>query len=167
MDRRRFMIGAAALLATRAFANVPTPYDWDVSPPRQSRDAFVAWMVRNRGEDPRFLEQRWDRLQQIIAHRDIWDEADIRAYLLTPREEFVTPENLERAYEPQYRLRRDDHRSAHGRAHDERPQRQTQRQGARNRHRLGVPVGLSRESHAARLLDRDHPSAGRAHPRLV
>ena len=35
----------------------------------------------------------------MIAHHDIWDEADIRAYLLTPREEFVTPENLDRAYE--------------------------------------------------------------------
>jgi protein-L-isoaspartate(D-aspartate) O-methyltransferase len=99
MDRRRFMLGAAAIPARRAFANVPMSYNWDVSPPRQSRDAFVAWMVRNRGEDPRFLEQRWDRLQQMIAHHDIWDEADIRAFLLTPREEFVTPENLDRAYE--------------------------------------------------------------------
>ena len=51
------------------------------------------------GEDPHFLGQRWDRLQQMIAHHDIWDEADIRAYLLTPREEFVTRENLDRAYE--------------------------------------------------------------------
>ena len=42
-------------------------------------------MVKNRGEDPRFLGARWDRLQQIIADHDIWDDADIRAYLLTPR----------------------------------------------------------------------------------
>jgi protein-L-isoaspartate(D-aspartate) O-methyltransferase len=99
IDRRRFLVGAAAAVATPAVANVPTPYDWDVSPPRQNRNAFVEWMVRNRGEDPRFLGERWDRLQQIIAHYDIWDEADIRAYLMTPREEFVTPENLDRAYE--------------------------------------------------------------------
>ena len=100
IDRRRFLIGAAAAAAARpALANVPTPYDWGVSPPHETRAAFVAWMVKNRGEDPRFLGARWDRLQQIIAHRDIWDEADIRAYLLTPREEFVTPENLDRAYE--------------------------------------------------------------------
>jgi protein-L-isoaspartate(D-aspartate) O-methyltransferase len=99
IDRRRFLAGAAAAVATPALANVPTPYDWDASPPRQSRDAFVEWMVRNRGEDPRFLGQRWDRLQQMIAHHDIWGDADIRAYLMTPREEFVTPENRDRAYE--------------------------------------------------------------------
>jgi len=100
MDRRTFLTGAAtAIVARPAFANVPTPYDWSVSPPRQSREAFVAWMVANRGEEPRFLGQRWDRLQQMLAHHDLWDEADIRAYLMTPREEFVTAENLDRAYE--------------------------------------------------------------------
>jgi protein-L-isoaspartate(D-aspartate) O-methyltransferase len=104
MDRREFLTGAAAAAAAAAaarpaLANVPTPYDWSASPPHETREAFIEWMVKNRGEDPRFLGQRWDRLQQIIAHHDIWDEADIRAYLLTPREEFVTPENLDRAYE--------------------------------------------------------------------
>jgi protein-L-isoaspartate(D-aspartate) O-methyltransferase len=103
MDRREFVIGAtaqaAALAGRPALANVSAPYDWSASPPRQSRDAFVEWMVKNRGEDPKFLGQRWDRLQQLIARRDVWDEADIRAYLLTPREEFVTAENLDRAYE--------------------------------------------------------------------
>ena len=99
IDRRRFLAGAAAVAVTPAAADIPAPYEWDVSPPRQSREAFVEWMVRNRGEDPRFLSQRWDRLQQMIAHHDIWDETDIRAYLLTPREEFVTAENLDRAYE--------------------------------------------------------------------
>jgi protein-L-isoaspartate(D-aspartate) O-methyltransferase len=103
MDRREFVIGAAAeaaaLAACPALANAPTPYDWNASPPRQSRDAFVEWMVKKRSEDPKFLGQRWDRLQQLIAHRDVWDEVDIRAFLLTPREEFVTAENLDRAYE--------------------------------------------------------------------
>jgi protein-L-isoaspartate(D-aspartate) O-methyltransferase len=103
MDRRGFIVGAAAqaaALAVRpALANVPAPYDWSASPPRQSQDAFVEWMVKNRGEDPKFLRQRWDRLQQLIARHDVWDEADMRAYLLTPREEFVTAENLDRAYE--------------------------------------------------------------------
>ena len=100
MDRRSFLIGAAAAaVAKPAFANVPTPYNWSISPPRQSREAFVEWMVKNRGEDPRFLGERWDRLQQLISHQDIWDETDIRAYLMTPREDFVTPENLDRAYE--------------------------------------------------------------------
>ena len=103
VDRRQFVIAAAAevaaLAARPALANVPSAYDPSASPPRQSRDAFVEWMVKNRGEDPKFLGQRWDRLQQLIAHHDVWDEADIRAFLLTPREEFVTAENLGRAYE--------------------------------------------------------------------
>jgi protein-L-isoaspartate(D-aspartate) O-methyltransferase len=104
MDRRRFLAGmaqaaGAALAARPALANVPTPYDSSASPPRQSREAFVEWMVRNRGEDPRFLGARYDRFEQLVAHRDVWDEADMRAFLLTPREEFVTAENLDRAYE--------------------------------------------------------------------
>ena len=103
MDRREFVVGAAvqaaALAALPALANVPSAYDWSASPPRQSRDAFVEWMVKNRGEDPRFLGERFDRFEQLIARHDVWDEADMRAYLLTPREEFVTAENLDRAYE--------------------------------------------------------------------
>jgi protein-L-isoaspartate(D-aspartate) O-methyltransferase len=103
VDRRQFVIGAAAgvaaLAARPALANVPSAYDSSASPPRQSRDAFVEWMAKKRGEEPKFLGQRWDRLQQLIAHHDVWDEADIRAFLLTPREEFVTAENLDRAYE--------------------------------------------------------------------
>ena len=102
MDRRKFLMGAAAgaaLAAEPARANVPTPYDWSASPPRQSREAFIEWMVQNRGEDPHFLAERFDRFQQLVAHRDVWDEADMRAFLLTPREEFVTAENRDRAYE--------------------------------------------------------------------
>ena len=58
MDRREFVVGVAlqaALAAGPALADVPIPYDWSASPPRGSRDAFVEWMVKNRGEDPRFL----------------------------------------------------------------------------------------------------------------
>jgi protein-L-isoaspartate(D-aspartate) O-methyltransferase len=103
MNRREFVVGvaaqAAALAARPTLANVPSAYDSSASPWRLSRDAFVEWMVKNRGEDPKFLGQRWNRLQQLIAHNDVWDEADIRAFLLTPREEFVTAENLDRAYE--------------------------------------------------------------------
>ncbi len=97
--RRAFLAGAAAAFSAPALANVPTPYDWGASPPRATREAFVEGMAKNRGEDPNYLGQRWDRLQQLLAHRDVWDEADIRAYLLTPRERFVGAENLDRAYE--------------------------------------------------------------------
>ena len=103
MDRRGFIVGAAvqaaALAAGPALAKVPGAYDWSASPPRQSRDAFVEWMVKNRGEDPRFLGERFDRFRELVARHDVWDEADMRAFLLTPREAFVTAENLDRAYE--------------------------------------------------------------------
>ena len=55
--------------------------------------------VKNRGENRRFLGERFDRFRELIARHDVWDEADMRAFLLTPREEFVTAENLDRAYE--------------------------------------------------------------------
>ncbi len=96
--RRAFLLSAASAASAPAFANVPAPTDWSASPPRATREAFVEWMVKNRGEDPNFLGQRWDRLQQLLAHHDVWDEADIRAYLMTPREKFVGAENLDRAY---------------------------------------------------------------------
>ena len=56
-------------------------------------------MREKRGEDVGFLGQRWDRYLQLIARADVWDEADKRAFLMTPREEFVTADNLSRAYE--------------------------------------------------------------------
>ena len=101
MDRRGFVIGAAAiaLAPRRALANILAANDGSLAPPIGKREEFVAWMARNRGEDQLYLGQRWDRFQQLIAHRDVWDEADKRAFLLTPREEFVTARNLDRAYE--------------------------------------------------------------------
>jgi protein-L-isoaspartate(D-aspartate) O-methyltransferase len=104
LNRRDFIFGGSGALAGALFngaasANVPTRLDWSVSPPMGNREAFVAWMQKNRGEDVGFLGQRYDRFLQLVAHQDVWDEADKRAYLLTPREEFVTSENLSRAYE--------------------------------------------------------------------
>ena len=106
-DRRHVVIaGAAALTAavlpSPAAANVPVPYDWSASPPMDAKARFIEWMSAQRGEDPGFLGKRWDRFQQLVAQRDIWDERDKRAYLLTPREEFVTSANLNRAYEGHY-----------------------------------------------------------------
>src|SRR6204780_4144649 len=104
LNRRSFIRGSGCALASglcinSARANVLAPLGPDVSPPTTNREAFVAWMQKNRGEDPGFLGQRYDRFLQLIAHQDVWDEADKRAFLLTPREEFVTAENLSRAYE--------------------------------------------------------------------
>jgi Protein-L-isoaspartate(D-aspartate) O-methyltransferase (PCMT) len=79
MDRREFVVGAAvqaaALAAGPALANVPSPYDWNALPPRGSRDAFVEWMVKNRGENPRFLGERFDRFGELVARHDVWEGA--------------------------------------------------------------------------------------------
>ena len=105
-DRRTLIATAAAALATAivrpALAAVPKPYDWAASPPMDRRDAFIAWMQANRGEDPKFLGRRFDKFQGLLANHDVWDDRNKRAYLMTPREEFVTAKNLERAYDTHF-----------------------------------------------------------------
>jgi len=103
--RRAFLFGSAAALAAPACparALVPKPYNWAASPPTQSRDAFVAWMAANRGEDPKFLGRRFDKYLDLVKLGDLWDDRTKRAYLMTPREEFVTAKNLDRAYQTHY-----------------------------------------------------------------
>ena len=76
------------------------PYSWDLNPPTDTRENFIAW-GKARGEDPGFLGQRWDRFQALVGNKDIWDQPNKRAFLLTPREEFsaLNPAILKRAYE--------------------------------------------------------------------
>jgi protein-L-isoaspartate(D-aspartate) O-methyltransferase len=106
LSRRALLKGVPAALMLAglrpAQAAIATPYRSGLAPPMTGRDEFVRWMVANRGEDPAFLGERWDRYLQLVAHRDVWDERDKAAYLLTPREEFVTRANLGRAYEWHY-----------------------------------------------------------------
>lgn len=107
MRRRTLVTGLAASLAQAAaghpaLASVPTPYDWTAAPPFNDRQAFIDWMVKNRGEDPSYLGSRYDRFLQLIAHHDVWDDRNKRAYLMVPRERFVTAANLARAYDMHY-----------------------------------------------------------------
>jgi protein-L-isoaspartate(D-aspartate) O-methyltransferase len=107
MNRRSFLRATAALVspavsAVASRANVPVPYSWDSVPPMDGRDNFVNWMVKNRGEDPAFLGKRWDRFQVMVVNKDVADDADKRAFLMTPRERFVLKQNLPRAYDHAY-----------------------------------------------------------------
>ncbi len=104
MRRRDFMLAAWGSLATAfpAFAAVRQPFLPDLRPPMDRRADFVAWMVTNRGEDPTSLEERFDRYLQLIAFHDLWTAADKRAFLMTPREEFVLPQDRGRAYVDHY-----------------------------------------------------------------
>src|SRR5215471_4169087 len=100
--RRRFL-ASTGLAATwpwpSAQAAVPQPYSWDLSPPLTPREAFVAWMQDNRGEDPLFLRERWDRFAALVANHDLVDDRNKRAFLMTPREVFVLKGDRGRAYE--------------------------------------------------------------------
>ena len=103
MNRRHFLFAAAAAavaadFGARAVANPTTPFAPDLWPDMSGREAFIAWMKAHRAEDANYLGQRWDRYLQLISHSDLWDQTDKRAFLMTPREEFVTAENLSRAY---------------------------------------------------------------------
>ena len=101
LNRRQFGLGvaASALIPVAARANVPAAYDWGASPPIGSRQEYIDWMVKFRGEDASFLGERYDRYLRLVQMKDLWDAPTTRAYLLTPREEFVTKDNLSRAYD--------------------------------------------------------------------
>lgn len=104
MKRRDFLAlsaGAAAfsILPAAVRANVPVPYDRNAEVPVNEKKAFIEWMVANRGEDPKFLAERFDRFQIMVFNKDVLDDRNKRAFLLTPREEFVLPQNLGRAYD--------------------------------------------------------------------
>jgi protein-L-isoaspartate(D-aspartate) O-methyltransferase len=99
MRRREFLLGAlASVAAVPARAAALRPFRADLWPPMARSAEFVAWMAENRAEDPAFLRARWDRYQQLLAFHDLWTQADKRAFLMTPRQEFVLPEDRDRAY---------------------------------------------------------------------
>jgi protein-L-isoaspartate(D-aspartate) O-methyltransferase len=104
MDRRTLITGSAAAvllacLRDRASADVKVRQTGTLNPPTSSRADFIAWGVNIRGEDATFLGERWDRFEVLIANRDIRNDANKRAFLLTPREAFVLKPNLPRAYD--------------------------------------------------------------------
>ena len=103
MNRRSLLsglasAGALALMPQQGRAAVPVPLKRGEGPPQDNQDQFIKWMETNRGENPKFLAQRWERLQALIQKKDVWGAQNIRGFLLTPREEFVTPANLESTY---------------------------------------------------------------------
>lgn len=104
MKRRDFLAlsaGAAAfsIVPAAVKAGVPVPYDRNAEVPVNDKKSFIEWMVANRGEDPKLLAERFDRFQIMVFNKDVLDDRNKRAFLLTPREEFVLPQNLGRAYD--------------------------------------------------------------------
>ena len=91
-----------ALAPLMVNAAVPKVYTADLNPPMDSKEAFVNWMVANRGEDKKFLGQRWDRYQVLIQRNDLTNDQTKRAFLLTPREEFVRKISLAHTYDDNF-----------------------------------------------------------------
>jgi len=56
-------------------------------------------MVANRHENPKFLGERWDRYTVMLANGDLLNDQTKRAFLMTPREEFVRKIQIEHAYD--------------------------------------------------------------------
>jgi protein-L-isoaspartate(D-aspartate) O-methyltransferase len=107
MQRRTFLkLSAAAVtsavLPFEANAAVPRPYSYEAVPPMDSINAYVRWMQDNRGEDPKYLRPRFERFQNMVGDRDVWNARDKRAFLLTPREEFCLPESRAVIYDVNY-----------------------------------------------------------------
>ena len=90
---------AAAALPRLAHANVPVPYSYDLSPPTNNKEAFIKWAVENRGENPKILSARWDRYLFLRGNNDFVNARNGRAFLLTPRDEFVLKRDISRSYE--------------------------------------------------------------------
>jgi protein-L-isoaspartate(D-aspartate) O-methyltransferase len=61
--------------------------------PIETKEAWLSWMSRNRGDDPAFLEQRWNWAQNLVITSELKRPEDVRAFLLTPREHFVRAQN--------------------------------------------------------------------------
>ena len=109
MHRRRFLelaggagLGSLCPLFGAARASVPKPYSFDLTPPTTNAEAFIKWAVETRGENPTYLRMRWERFANMVGHRDLWDDRNKRAFLMTPREEFCLTPNLPRAYDVSY-----------------------------------------------------------------
>jgi protein-L-isoaspartate(D-aspartate) O-methyltransferase len=92
-------LSAFAALSKPAFARDPfTPDLW----PPLNKAAFVPWMVAHRGEDPVQLTRRFERYEVVISFNDLFTPREKRAFLMTPREEFVLPEDRDNAYVGHY-----------------------------------------------------------------
>lgn len=98
MHRRHFLAGSTLALGATILGR-PAAAAADLNPPLDDRDAFLKWNKDNRSEDPHYVGERWARYRALVANKDLFTDRDKRAFLLTPREEFVRPQNLGRAYD--------------------------------------------------------------------
>lgn len=106
MRRRQLLAaGLAAISASITLKSLPVlarqlgPDSGAAGPPMVDRQTFIDWMVKNRGESPEYLGERFDRFLHMVRNQDLYTQKDKLAFLLTPREKFCRVPNLARAYD--------------------------------------------------------------------
>ena len=106
------VVSAAILAATAAFAVPAYAQDWGcakvsdtilapgakpqkgevdarkLNPPLKDKEAFIEYMVKERGDDRAQLARKWDLMQNYVKNGTIKGDEVLRAFLLTAREEF-------------------------------------------------------------------------------
>ena len=102
MRRRDLLLSAAASLVPLPALAAPQPFTLDLWPPLTDRQAYVDWMAANRGGDEKYTGPHFDRYKVLLQFNDLWSNEDKRAFLLTPRENFVRPEDIDNAYVGHY-----------------------------------------------------------------
>ena len=108
MNRRDFLHMSSGLMTAALIGNtfadpaqaaVSTPWTPQMLPPMGNGEEFIQWAQKNRGESAEYLRKRWERYQAIVSNKDVLDQRNKTAFLMAPREHFVLPRNLPRAYE--------------------------------------------------------------------
>lgn len=84
-------------------ANKPLPAEpFDIksipAPPIDNFEAYAAHMQKWRGDEMKFLVQRWGRYQAMVRNNDLRNDKEKRAFLLTAREQFARSNNPNRVY---------------------------------------------------------------------
>jgi protein-L-isoaspartate(D-aspartate) O-methyltransferase len=90
--RRELLAASAGLLLSAPFGAARA--DISASLPLDSRQGFVDWIAKNRNDNPNFLDERWNRYQALLAYNELQNDRNKRAFLMTPREEFVSLHGL-------------------------------------------------------------------------
>jgi len=78
------------------------PYDgqaFAASMPIESEAVWTSWMNTQRKESAAFLKRRWEYSQEFIHSGELKRDADVRAFLLSPREHFVRERNKGHEYD--------------------------------------------------------------------
>ena len=75
IDRRALLTGSLGALAVAGLGSRAAPAE-ALDPPMTSKEDFVAWEVKTRGEQPKYVGERWDRFRVIVANKDAWNALD-------------------------------------------------------------------------------------------